>query len=243
MKTGSGFLLLLASVNCLALEETFRPYQPGSVYNLNRFLPWKKGEPEIVAYPTGCSVNAPADLTLQILFPATGATFSDVFHAECVRHDLCYRHGYYTYLFTKDDCDDEFAAGLENRCIAQFSGNERSACRRVAGILILAARKFGHLSYHSDDYAIRDFGYYYEYLEGKVGQFALLWAMLDEKSGRAQALYQKKVNGNRPLPPRNATRRLLTDFFRKKISLDRLLIQLKGSRDGRFNAAQVRFRR
>lgn len=192
MKAGGGCLLLLISVNTWALEETFHPYPAGSVFNLNQYLPWGNVEPEIVAYPTGCSVNAPADFTLQLLFPATGGSFSKVFYAECVRHDLCYRHGYYTYQFTKEDCDDEFAKGLENRCIAQFSEIERAGCQRVAGILVLAARKFGHLSYHSDDYAIRDFGYYYEYLEGKAGQFALLWSMLNEKSERARALFQKK---------------------------------------------------
>ncbi|MGR9106120.1 MAG: hypothetical protein ACU843_04225 [Gammaproteobacteria bacterium] len=222
-------VMLPGVLEAAVLSEPFRPYQPGSVFNLSRYLPWNHEAPEIVRYPTGCSVNRLADFALQSIFPKTRGGFSEVFRTECVRHDLCYRHGYYTYQFTKEDCDNEFADGLRSRCVRDFQGDELVECDRVAELLILAARKFGHLSYHADDYPFRDYGYYYEYLEDRAGQFALLWRLLDGNSKRYQALYRRKVNSNFPLPSSGITRRLLLEFFRKKISLHQLTNRLKGS--------------
>ncbi|MGH8547515.1 MAG: hypothetical protein ACRERU_02715 [Methylococcales bacterium] len=224
-------LLALYSLNASALQEFFRPYQPGSVYNLNIYLPWEHEGPEIVSYPTGCSVNALADFALQSLFPERRGLFSEVFHSECVRHDLCYRHGYYTYQFTKRDCDDEFAEGLTSRCTTTFQGKERFQCQRIADVLIMAARKFGHLSYHADDYPFRDYGYYYEYLGHRTGQYALLWSLLDANSEHSRILYRRKVNANLPLPPRRLTHRLLDEFFRKRIGLNQLISRMKGLPD------------
>lgn len=221
-------LLGLCSLNAPAFQEAFRPYQPGSVYNLDNYLPWADASPAMVSYPTGCSVNRLADFALQLFFPQSRGPFTEIFHSECVRHDLCYRHGYYTYEFTKNDCDDEFAQGLENRCKTEFRGQEGAQCQRIADVLILAARKFGHLSYHADDYPFRDYGYYYEYLDNRVGQYALLWSLLDPKSGRYRVLYRHKVNGNLPLPSRQLTRQLLEEFFRKKMGLNQLMRRLKG---------------
>lgn len=51
-----------------------------------------------------------------VIFPDSRGSFVDVFHDQCARHDLCYRHGYYTYYLTKDDCDDEFAEDLGLQC-------------------------------------------------------------------------------------------------------------------------------
>jgi hypothetical protein len=89
--------------------------------------------------------------------------------------------------------------------------------------LIVAARKFGHLSYHADDYPFRDYGYYYEYLDDRVGQYRLLWSLLEPNSEHARILYRQKVNANLPLPPRKLTHRLLVEFFKKKIGLNRLI--------------------
>ncbi|MGH8755423.1 MAG: hypothetical protein ACREU0_06310, partial [Burkholderiales bacterium] len=90
-------LLGLYSLNAPAFPEAFRPYQPGSVFNLNNYLPWEDAGPEIVSFPTGCSVNKLADFAIQLFFPQSKGPFTEIFHSECVRHDLCYRHGYYTY--------------------------------------------------------------------------------------------------------------------------------------------------
>ncbi len=219
--------LVLYSLNASALQERFRPYQLGSVYNLNRYLPWEGEAPEIVNYPTGCSVNTLTDFALQSFFPESRGPYSRVFHSECVRHDLCYRHGYYTYQFTKDDCDGEFSEGLKNRCTQTFQGTERIQCQRIAEVLILAARKFGHLSYHADDYSIRDYGYYFEYLDNRLGQYALLWSLLDAKSEHSRTLYRRKINSNLPLPPRQLLDRLLEDFFKKRIGLNRLMSRMR----------------
>lgn len=224
-------LLVLYSLNASAFQESFRPYQRGSVYNLNTYLPWENEGPEIVSYPIGCSVNALADFALQSFFPEGLGPFSEVFHSACVRHDLCYRHGYYTYQFTKEDCDNEFAEGLESRCTTVFQGREWIRCQRVADVLIVAARKFGHLSYHADDYPFRDYGYYYEYLDNRVGQYALLWSLLDAKSEQSRKLYRQKVNANLSLPPRQLTHRLLVEFFRKRIGLNQLIGRMKGLPD------------
>lgn len=197
------------------------------MFNLNRYLPWVEGSPEIVRYPTGCSINAIAEFALQPFFPESRGPYFEVFHAECVRHDLCYRHGYYTYQFSKEYCDDEFAEGLEHRCMRVFQGQKQTRCRRVADILILAARKFGHLSYHSARYPFLDYSYYYEYLEHRAGQYALFWSLLNTKSEQARELYRRKVNYNLPLPSAQFTRRLLEEFFKKRIGLDQLISQLK----------------
>ncbi len=222
-------LLLVDPVGVSAVEDPFRPYQLGSVYNLVSYLPWGDKSPEIIRYPIGCSGSTLADFGLQLFFPKTEGPFYEVFHPECVRHDLCYRHGYYTYQFTKEDCDDEFAEGLESRCAEVFAEPERIQCQRVAGVLALAARKFGHLSYHADDYPFRDYGYYFEYLDNKGGQYTLLWSLLDAKPESYRELYRQKVNGDLPLPSRPTTRRLLLEFFRKQIGLSQLTNRLKGS--------------
>ncbi|MGH8552083.1 MAG: phospholipase A2, partial [Methylococcales bacterium] len=200
IKTITLIAIGLHSLNAAAVQENVRPYEAGSVYNLNNYLPWQNSGPEIVSYPIGCSVNKLADFSLQLFFPQGNGPFTKIFHAECVRHDLCYRHGYYTYEFTKNDCDDEFAQGLENRCKLEFSTEQRTQCQRLADILVLAARKFGHLAYHSEDYFFRDHGYYYEYLGNRSGQYALLWSLLDPKSKHHRSLYRRIINGDRPLP-------------------------------------------
>lgn len=220
-------LFFLSGKAIAGLEESRLPYPPGSVYNLGKLLPWNAEEPAIIRYPTGCSVNAVADFAIQIFFPQSQGAFSQVFHAECVRHDLCYRHGSYTYQFSKTDCDDEFAKGLKLRCSKEFIGSEQRQCQRVADLLTLAARKFGHLSYHADDYRFRDYGYYFEYLDNRGGQYALLWSMLDPKSKFYRRLYRKKVNDNQPLPNGRSTRQWILRFFEKKISLQQLLKHLK----------------
>lgn len=231
MKNTALIILQLISLNALALQDLPQLYPLGSVYNLKTYLPWENNLPEIVRYPIGCSVNSLADFALQSFFPKTQEAFSEIFHLDCTRHDLCYRHGYYTYQFTKDDCDNEFAAGLESQCNKKFNGQERTQCQRTASILILAARKFGHLSYHADDYPFRDYGYYYEYLDGKSGQYSLFWSLLNTASDQYRTLYRKKVNGNLPMPARQPTRQLLIKFFEKKIGLNQLMTRLKDSTD------------
>lgn len=230
MKNFFFILILLFPLVASALQGSPQRYPPGSVFNLKTYLPWENDGPEIIRYPIGCSVNTLADFALQTLFPKSEGGFSKIFHASCARHDLCYRHGYYTYQFTKDDCDDEFAAGLEDRCQEIFQGGERRQCQRTAAVLILAARKFGHLSYHSDDYSFRDYGYYYEYLDNRPGQYSLFWLLLTSESDRYRNVYREKVNENLPLPSRAQTRRLLLDFFTKKIGLKQLITELKGAK-------------
>ncbi len=227
MKKIGLILLGLYYLSPPAFPEAFRPYQPGSVYNLNNYLPWADAGPDIVSYPTGCSVNRLADFAVQLFFPQSKGPFTEIFHSECVRHDLCYRHGSYTYEFTKNYCDDEFAQGLEYRCKMEFRGQEGAQCQRIANVLILGARKFGHLSYHADDYPFRDYGYYYEYMDNRAGQYALLWSLLDPTSERYRALYRHKVNSDLPLPSGQLTRRFLQEFFRKQIGLIILMNRLK----------------
>lgn len=71
--------------------------------------------------------------------------------------------------------------------------------------------------------------YYFEYLDSQVGQYALLWSLLDAEPELYRALYRQKVNDDRPLPPRRKTRRFLVELFRKKISLDQLTKRLRDS--------------
>ncbi len=227
MKKACFFLLSLFSVGVIAVEQ-FHPYGPGSVYNLKTYLPWQRDTNEIVAYPIGCSVNSLADFALQSFFPDSRGSFADVFHDQCARHDLCYRHGYYTYHLTKDDCDDEFADGLGLQCGNFYRGDEFAGCQRVAGMLIMAARKFGHLSYHADDYRVRDYGYYYEYLDDRTGRYALLWSLLGQQPDVQRKLYESKINGNVPLPSKARTRDVLHGFFRNELDLAQLLKALKG---------------
>lgn len=217
------WILLLAGANGATATV---PYEQGSVYNLARLLAGDEAGREIVRYPLGCSVNTVADNSLQLLFPSDHGRFSEFFDAACVRHDLCYRHGYYTYGFSKDECDREFAGLLYQRCYDTAADSALTQCKLVAGILSLAATKFGHLSYHSSDFRVRDFGYYYEYLPGRHGRFELFWALLKTEPARVRALLSRsRVALSATLKPEEI-QHLLSRFFRKKVDYRELVVRL-----------------
>lgn len=61
--------------------------------------------------PLGCSIpNAVRVLSDDLLQQA------DKFHDACVTHDLCYRYGSATYDLIREECDDEFYAGMKAAC-------------------------------------------------------------------------------------------------------------------------------
>ncbi len=204
-------------------------YEIGSVYNLKRYLPGHDDDKEIIVYPLGCSVNTIADSTLQAFFPQDQGSFSEVFETACVRHDLCYRHGHYTYDFSKDDCDQEFANLLTAQCYNRFQETQLNQCQFVADILILAAEKFGQLSYHSKAFWFTDYGYYYEYLANRKGRYSLFWALLKENQATTDNLLSTPMIDLDKLRPVNQIKKPLVDFFEKKTDLRQLLSRINTS--------------
>src|SRR2546426_65742 len=66
-----------------------------------------------------CAVTNPLDCSASWLvrqISPSANLFSDTFGRACVRHDYCYRTGFSTYGYTKDQCDRMFKSDMERRC-------------------------------------------------------------------------------------------------------------------------------
>ena len=60
--------------------------------------------------PLGCSIPQ------AVLLIEEYSQQADKFHAACVTHDLCYRHGNITYGLSRKECDDEFYENMRDAC-------------------------------------------------------------------------------------------------------------------------------
>ena len=72
-----------------------------------------------------------------------------VFHSACLIHDLCYKHGSYTYEYSRKTCDDEFRDRMNRTCAARYQDENQLRCRVDAGTIYEVVRKVGFLFYLS----------------------------------------------------------------------------------------------
>ncbi|HEX4924556.1 MAG TPA: hypothetical protein VFV50_10735 [Bdellovibrionales bacterium] len=72
-----------------------------------------------------------------------------VFHTACIVHDLCYKHGSYTYQLSRRSCDDEFRERMTKTCNARYQDENLLRCRADAAGLYEVVRKVGFLFYLS----------------------------------------------------------------------------------------------
>ena len=74
---------------------------------------------------------------------------SEVFHAACLVHDLCYKHGSYTYGLSRRSCDDEFRNRMIKTCSARYQDDNLFRCRIDASTLYEVVRRVGFIFYLS----------------------------------------------------------------------------------------------
>ena len=86
------------------------------------------------AVPLGCSI--PEVLTLIGSFVNE---YQNKFHNACVFHDFCYRHGYITYGFGRDQCDALFLVEMREICDVKLASWEFISDPLTEGKCLLAA--------------------------------------------------------------------------------------------------------
>ncbi|MEQ1879198.1 MAG: hypothetical protein ABL958_21345, partial [Bdellovibrionia bacterium] len=56
-----------------------------------------------------------------------------VFHSACIVHDLCYKHGSYSYNISRKSCDEDFKSRMLKTCNARYLDENLFRCRIDAG--------------------------------------------------------------------------------------------------------------
>ena len=165
------WIFSLCLVSCMnlpsALGGQVAPWQCGLVDSTPTYTP----DPEVYPpgkreEPLGCS-SKPIfkGLTRRI---STGVynlpePYDEFFFEACVTHDLCYRHGSYTYGFSRSDCDRQFAKNLKDTCESKIlDPQNRKGCLRIPGPLSRFMTMFGKKYYRSTQSSLQ--GLYCEYL-------------------------------------------------------------------------------
>jgi hypothetical protein len=74
---------------------------------------------------------------------------AEVFFAPCLIHDLCYKHGSYTYSKTRKDCDNEFGDKMRGVCETRYQDESQLRCLIDAHTLHETTRQVGFLFYLS----------------------------------------------------------------------------------------------
>ncbi len=99
--------------------------------------------------PLGCSIP-----TAVLVVSKDYEAQADKFHAACVTHDLCYRHGEATYGMTRKECDVEFLDNMKAAC-SGFKGlgvldpEEFAKCQFAAKQTYEAVRTHGEKHFQS----------------------------------------------------------------------------------------------
>jgi hypothetical protein len=74
---------------------------------------------------------------------------AEVFHSPCIVHDLCYKHGSYSYEFSRKTCDEEFKNRMQRSCSARYQDENLLRCQVDANTIYEVVRKAGFLFYLS----------------------------------------------------------------------------------------------
>ncbi|MDH3588516.1 MAG: phospholipase [Gammaproteobacteria bacterium] len=98
-----------------------------------------------------CGAGIPVGCSMPAVLNAIDNQVTQRFHAECVRHDYCYRHGYATYGIDRETCDEQFYDDMKTRCappgvlgILNPGGlMERAQCLTLAESMYRAVRRYG----------------------------------------------------------------------------------------------------
>jgi hypothetical protein len=84
--------------------------------------------------------------------------YNEVFAPACRHHDYCYRSGYKTYGYTKDQCDRWFRERMLGNCgdwalffVVATGGAGVIGCTAAAGTYYEAVTQFGGSSFHGAD--------------------------------------------------------------------------------------------
>lgn len=74
---------------------------------------------------------------------------SDVFHMACLVHDLCYKHGSYSYNLSRKSCDEEFKNRMIKICNARYENEDLIRCRADVNTIYEVVRAAGFVFYLS----------------------------------------------------------------------------------------------
>lgn len=101
--------------------------------------------------PLGCSVPWIISLASEV-----HGHYKEKFYDACAQHDYCYRHGFASYGFDRESCDEAFLVDMQNLCpkpatggVGKFfemlddSEDSRQACETVANDYYQAVRRYG----------------------------------------------------------------------------------------------------
>ena len=99
--------------------------------------------------PLGCSVHPAVKAVSEM-----HAEYTRELREPCTQHDYCYRYGYQTYGFERDDCDARFLEEMQAYCNIEHKIDiiERSECLSIASQMHSAVSGFGEEYFRKDAY-------------------------------------------------------------------------------------------
>jgi hypothetical protein len=74
---------------------------------------------------------------------------SKVFHSACLVHDLCYKHGSYSYQLSRKSCDEQFRDRMVKICNARYENEDLLRCRADVNTIYEVVRVVGFLFFLS----------------------------------------------------------------------------------------------
>ena len=99
--------------------------------------------------PLGCSVHPAVTAASEM-----HAEYTRELRVPCIQHDYCYRYGYRTYGFERDQCDAKFLNEMQVLCKTKHKLDitERSECLSIASQMHSAVSGFGEQYFQTDSY-------------------------------------------------------------------------------------------